>query len=81
MQLLSGSPLSGRRGHSSFVVGSSGELLVVGGDGLSDVWRSLDGGSSWSVLSESGGWSVRRGSSVVRLSNGSLMLLGGESLL
>ncbi len=55
---LSPYAIVGRRGHTSVVL-SDGSVLVMGGDGLgvkNDVWKSVDGGASWIMVTSSAGW-------------------------
>ena len=64
-----------RGGHTSVVL-SDGSVLVTGGIGTSvglmnDVWKTVNGGASWILLTSSAGW---KGKKILHLSH-SLPLL------
>ena len=75
-----------RTGHSSVVL-PDGSILLMGGnyargyisDYKSDVWRSDDGGETWTRVTASAGWSRRIGHTSVVLPDGSIILMGGFS--
>jgi hypothetical protein len=45
---------------------------------LNDVWRSIDKGSSWSLVTSSAPWSGRYAHSSVALDSNTIILMGGD---
>ena len=75
---VGGSP----RGGQNCLVMPDGNIILlggrVGGDGRSnDVWRSKDGGATWTMINDKRGWSPRYGQSSVVMPDGSIVLMGG----
>ena len=72
------------RSHHAMVALPSGAVLVIGGTavgpnaGRSDVWRSNDGGAVWEKVCDNAPWGPRWGHAAVALSNGDVVVLGGE---
>ncbi len=58
-----------RKDHTSVVL-SDGSVLVMGGsvsfNSKSDVWKTVDGGASWILVTSSAGWG---GKNILHLSN------------
>ncbi len=53
-----------RAGHTSALL-SDGSVLVMGGsdgeyDGVDDVWKTMDGGASWILVTSSAGWGGKK---------------------
>ena len=79
---------SGRQGHTSVVL-QDGSILLMGGftwgdigtdiGNKNDIWRSIDNGTTWSLMNESAGWSGRLGHTSVVMPDGSIVLMGGNS--
>ncbi len=74
----------GRQYHSSVVM-PDGSIVMTGGRYYSgawrywnDTWRSTDKGATWTQMNASAGWSARGTHSSVALSDGSLILMGGQ---
>lgn len=71
---------SERYGHTSVVLGD-GSVIVMGGmeryARRNDVWRSGDGGTTWTRLTANSGWSGRNGHASVVLADGSILVMGG----
>jgi hypothetical protein len=72
---------SARYNHRS-VVQPDGSIVLIGGNDSSspyktDVWRSTDGGTTWSLMSAAGGWSPRENFAIAALPDGTLVLMGG----
>ena len=44
---------------------------------MNDVWRSIDKGSSWSLVTSSASWSSRGYHSSVALDSNTIVLMGG----
>jgi uncharacterized repeat protein (TIGR02543 family) len=63
------------------VVLPNGDVLVMGGDDgsdcLNDIWRSTDGGATWTELTEHAGWTPRWMHTSVVLPDGSVLVMGG----
>jgi|GEM_PF-529725 len=77
---------SGRTGHTSAVM-SDGSIVVMGGFVnedpfgaiyLDDVWRSADGGATWTQVNTSPGWAARRHHTSIAMPDGSIILMGGS---
>ena len=71
------------RDDFSSVVMSDGSIVLIGGfDGnpndRNDVWRSTDNGAHWTLMTASAGWYARDSQSSVVMSDGSIVLMGGE---
>ena len=72
-----------RFGHASVVM-SDGSIILTGGYSASfhayqnDVWRSTDNGSTWVQQQRLPGWTARSSHSSVALSDGSIVVMGGE---
>ena len=68
-----------RHSHTSVVL-SDGSVLVMGGAGNNDVWKTVDGGVSWILVTSSAGWT---GKKIIHLSNSMPILpsLGEDSLV
>jgi hypothetical protein len=73
------------RDSLAIVVASDGSIIVSGGTlqggytQFSDVWRSVDGGVSWTQMkpNDANGWSPRYGHRTVLMPDGSIVLTGG----
>jgi len=66
----------------STVAMPDGSIVMMGGvygegDVYSDVWRSINQGANWTLLSGTSGWSNRQGHSSALLPNGKIILTGG----
>jgi hypothetical protein len=59
------------RYHHTSVGLSDGSVLVMGGSWKNDVWKTVDGGASWTLVTSSAGWT---GKNILHLRN-SLPLL------
>jgi PKD repeat protein len=71
----------GRSEHSTVVL-PDGSIVLMGGihesySYLNDVWRSVDNGTTWTLMNASPGWSRRIGHSSVALPDSSILLIGG----
>ena len=69
---------------SSSVAMSDGSILLTGGYNYSvghmnDTWRSTDEGATWNLVNASSGWPARFKHTSVAMSDGSIVLMGGES--
>jgi uncharacterized repeat protein (TIGR02543 family) len=60
---------------------ANGDVLVMGGfdgsDCLNDIWRSADGGETWTELTEHAGWTPRMMHTSVVLPDGNVLVMGG----
>ena len=68
--------------HSGVTL-TDGSIVIMGGIGnggvfLNDVWRSPDKGATWTLQNASSEWLVRFAPTSVSLSDGSIVLMGGE---
>ena len=70
-----------RYDHSSVVMPDGSIVLMGGSDGFwswtNDVWRSIDGGETWTQMTAHADWLPRIGHSSVVLADGSILLMGG----
>jgi PKD repeat protein len=65
----------------------NGDILIMGGWSFpanpdilkNDVWKSSDKGITWTLLTEHAGWGGRKGLSCVVLTDGSVIVTGGDS--
>jgi PKD repeat protein len=60
------------------------DIILMGGDQgsadyVDDVWRSVDAGENWTLENASPGWVARWLAASVRVSNGDVLLIGGQS--
>ncbi|MCQ1539531.1 PKD domain-containing protein [Methanocalculus taiwanensis] len=72
---------SGRTGHAAVTL-SDGTIIVMGGldsnyQNKRDVWRSIDGGVSWELVTAAAGWSGRQYHTAVAMPDDSIVLMGG----
>lgn len=72
---------SPRYGHSMIVM-EDGSIILTGGVSfgsgyLNDVWRSQDGGSTWTRINANAGWVHRFFHSTIAMPDGSILLTGG----
>jgi PKD repeat protein len=74
------------RAESNAVVLPDGSIVLMGGfvngdsSHKTDVWRSVDGGATWTQMTASAGWGSRQYPAVVALPDNSIVLMGGSSL-
>jgi len=71
-----------RQYHSSVAL-PDGSIVLMGGldsdyNFLNDVWRSTDGGTTWTLANTNAEWPGRSGHTSVALPDGSIVLMGGE---
>ena len=83
-EITSSAEWTGRQGHTRVVL-PDGSLVLMGGyayDGAdhyyNDVWYSTDDGATWTEITPSAEWTGRQGHTSVVLSDGSLVLIGGD---
>src|SRR5208283_539539 len=79
----------GRYGQSMAVM-PDGSIVIMGGLSyippynstvlLNDVWRSTDGGKTWTELTANAAWSQRYGQSSLAMPDGSIVLMGGSNI-
>ncbi|WP_281768938.1 kelch repeat-containing protein [Methanoculleus bourgensis] len=72
---------SGRAYHTSVAM-PDGSIVLMGGEDddseyLNDIWRSTDGGATWTQLPDAG-WTGRSCHTSVAMPDGSIVLMGGE---
>jgi len=73
-----------RSAHSSVVL-PDGSIVLMGGDTqnggvyTNDVWRSIDKGATWTRMTANAEWVARGGHMSVALSDGSIVLMGGNA--
>ncbi len=82
-QMTASAGWSPRHSHSSVAM-PDGRIVLMGGFAdyygrKNDVWRSTDKGATWTELNSSAGWSARSGHSSVAMSDGSIVLMGGNN--
>jgi photosystem II stability/assembly factor-like uncharacterized protein len=81
-QLTAHAGWTGRADHSSVAM-PDGSIVLMGGYNRSengpknDVWRSTDGGKTWTLVNGSAGWTARGFHSSVAMPDGSIVLTGG----
>lgn len=75
---------NGRHLHSAVTL-KDGSIILMGGDNgttgytfANDVWRSTDKGVHWTQITEHAEWEARAWSPSVVLSDGSIVLMGGQ---
>ena len=73
------------RSQFSSVAMPDGSIVLMGGTGImgalyNDVWRSTDDGATWTQVTVHAGWSARSGHSSVAMPDGSIVLMGGQTL-
>ena len=84
-QLTAHAGWSPRAGHTAVVM-PDGNIVVMGGNNINshvvfnDVWRSSDGGKTWTQVNASAGWAPRGSLSSVVMPDGSILLTGGDDL-
>ena len=71
---------SGRRAFAAVVL-ANGDIVIMGGKGSdsagsNDVWKSSDGGATWTEVCGAAPWCERFGHAAVVLSNGNIVMLG-----
>jgi PKD repeat protein len=68
-----------RYAHTSVALPDGSIVLMGGDDGgyRNDVWRSADGGTTWTQVNASAGWTARGDHTSVALPDGSIVLMGG----
>lgn len=85
IQMTANAGWSGRELLASVAL-SDGSIILMGGDDggslftsarKNDVWRSTDQGATWTRLTSNAGWKGRYASSVVTLSDDTIVLTGG----
>ena len=62
---------------------SDGSVIVTGGSngtGFNDTWRSVDNGVIWTQQNASGGWTPRVAHQMVVMPDGSILLMGGQTV-
>ena len=72
--------------YNSMVVLSDGTIVKMGGSNstspgavfYNDTWISTDKGSTWQLVNASSGWTPRANTAAVALSDGSIVLTGGN---
>ncbi|MGC9308945.1 MAG: Kelch repeat-containing protein, partial [Thermoplasmatota archaeon] len=77
---MAGIPWKPRSSHASVVLPDDSIVLMGGYDGIdrmNDVWRSTDGGDTWTQMTDAAEWAARSGHTSVVLSDGSVVLMGG----
>jgi PKD repeat protein len=73
---------SARDQHTSFAM-PDGSIVLMGGlddnwNLLNDMWRSTDGGTTWTRVTGAAGWTERVGHTSVALPDGSIVIMGGN---
>ncbi|MFA5266975.1 MAG: kelch repeat-containing protein [Methanoregula sp.] len=80
--VLNASPGFTPRYYHTMNVLPDGSIVLIGGYGdtegrMNDVWRSADGGLTWTQMTSAAAWSKRDSHTSVALPDGSLVLIGG----
>ncbi|OPX65383.1 MULTISPECIES: kelch repeat-containing protein [unclassified Methanoregula] len=80
--VLSADPGFTPRYYHTMTVLPDGSIVIAGGYGdmagrMNDVWRSADGGMTWTQMTAGAEWSKRDSHTTVALPDGSLVLMGG----
>jgi hypothetical protein len=79
--LTNSAPFGVRNNVPALVKLSNNDLLLLGGSstnyGDNDIWKSTDGGTSWTRIVEHAEWSGRGAHTVNLLPNGDLLLIAG----
>ncbi len=83
--MTNNAPWAARRAHESVAL-PDGSIVVMGGllagaALANDVWRSTDGGASWTQMTAGAPWSARRDFGSVVLPDGSIVILGGVKVV
>lgn len=65
-----------RHNHAGVVL-SDDSIVLMGGNGMNDVWRSQDKGDNWTMMALFADWSGRSAPAAVALPDDSILLLGG----
>ena len=77
-ELVNGSAGWSASDHTSVVM-PNGSIVLMGGSGNADVWRSADNGTTWDKIANSPfGVFGRQGHTSVVMPNGSIILMGGK---
>jgi len=83
-RLTANAAWSARSYHSGVVLPDSSIILMGGGlwpgARINDVWRSTDGGATWTEQTASAPWTARDAHSSVALPDGSIILMGGRQV-
>lgn len=80
--LVTANPGYPSRYYHTMDVLPDGSIVIMGGYGntdgrFNDVWRSTDGGLSWTQMTANAGWTKRDSHTSAALPDGSLVLMGG----
>jgi hypothetical protein len=80
--VLTANPGFTARYYHTMNVLPDGSIVIMGGYGdtegrMNDVWRSADGGLTWTQMTAHAAWSARDSHTSVALPDGSLVLIGG----
>jgi hypothetical protein len=80
--VVNASPGFAARYYHTMNVLPDGSIVVTGGFGdtegrMNDVWRSADGGRTWTEMTADAGWSKRDSHVTVVVPGGSIVLMGG----
>ena len=80
--VLNASPYFTARYYHTMDVLTDGSIVIIGGYGdtegrMNDVWRSADGGLTWTQMTAAAAWSERDSHATAALPDGSLVLMGG----
>jgi len=65
--------------HSSVTLPDGSIVLMGGATYRNDVWRSTDGGTTWTEMTASAAWAGREAHTSVVLPDGSIVLMGGST--
>lgn len=82
--LVTASPGYAARYYHTMNVLPDGSIVIIGGYGdaegcMNDVWRSVDAGHTWTLVTGAAPWTKRSGHTSVALPDGSLVLMGGHT--